>query len=619
MLGGRGREAAGGGAGGFHEGSGAGAAYLFDGATGTLLLTLYSPHPVAGGRFGTSVAVVNGNLLVGAPYDAPLGQPYGAAYLFDGTSGAPLQTFSYNDPQGLGGFGTKVAGVGSNVLVNLPRSVSTGGLVFLFNGATGALIHQFSMDVGAAYFGRTIAGWGDDVLIGDWQSVFMFSGPSWGLTRTYAATANGGIYVLAPDGSQLFTGHPYYAADTTPAIGAISVFDSATGGLLNTYISPVPARQENFGIALAPFTDFVAVGATGGTIPVPFDGFLEPRPGIVYLIETATGNMLQDLHSPNPEFGGLFGCALAAAGDNLWIGASAEVAGTTVRAGRVYRFGPVGHTLAVMPQAVPSTVESGGSVFLPTDYIDSQNHGGLVWSWTDHGAGGTFLPSASDRNPTYVAPLNTSPNPRVITLTVTGTCEWYWPWISASADVLVTVEGTGGAHTLSVTSAVTPTTTPSGGRASLSASYVDSENHTGLAWSWSDHGAGGTFLPSDSVPNPTYVAPLNTSPNPRQITLTVTGICEWYWPWVTASADVLLTVEGTSSGHTLSVTNSVTPSTTSPGGQVSLSASYEDSENHTGLAWSWSDHGGEGPSCPPPRCRTRATSPPPTRKPSPLA
>ncbi len=341
---------------------------------------------------------------------------------------------------------------------------------------------------------------------------------------------------MAPTATRLYTGNEGNSDAGVNFRGAVSVFDAPSGNLLDTWLGPHPVSREFLGVALAAFPDFLAVGAQGGLVPAPPDGQLAQGPGVVHLLDPNTGDLLQDLVSPQPgQFGGEFGWTLAASNELLWIGAPRETSGATVTAGRVYLFGPVGHTLSVLPQAVPSTVESGGSVFLPTDYDDSEHHTGLLWSWTDHGAGGTFTPSAFDRNPTYIAPVNTSPNPRVITLTVTGTCEWYFPWISASADVQVTVNGTGGGHTLSVTGDAIPTTTTSGGHVTLSATYVDSQDHTGLAWSWSDHGAGGTFLPSANVQDPTYLAPTNTSPNPLQVTLTVTGICEWYWPWVTAT------------------------------------------------------------------------------------
>jgi len=42
-----------------------GAAYLFDGSTGTLLKTFLNPTPAAGDLFGAAVAAAGDNILVG--------------------------------------------------------------------------------------------------------------------------------------------------------------------------------------------------------------------------------------------------------------------------------------------------------------------------------------------------------------------------------------------------------------------------------------------------------------------------------------------------------------------------------------------------------------------------
>ena len=64
----------------------AGSAYLFDGNTGNLLLTINNPTPAHNDRFGVSVATTpSGDLLVGANYDDTGATEAGSAYLFDGT------------------------------------------------------------------------------------------------------------------------------------------------------------------------------------------------------------------------------------------------------------------------------------------------------------------------------------------------------------------------------------------------------------------------------------------------------------------------------------------------------------------------------------------------------
>src|SRR5438132_24204 len=109
-------------------GSDAGAAYLFDGTTGVLLMSFREPNVAAGNQFGCSVAAVGGNVLVGAPHIADPG----AAYLFDGTTGTLLGAFSSPTPSGGDLFGYSVGAVGGNVLVGAPA-----GAAYLFEATTG--------------------------------------------------------------------------------------------------------------------------------------------------------------------------------------------------------------------------------------------------------------------------------------------------------------------------------------------------------------------------------------------------------------------------------------------------------------------------------------------------
>ena len=60
-----------------------GALYVFEGATGRLLLTIVNPTPEAEDYFGVPVMAVGQNLLVGAPSDDESAKDAGAVYLFE--------------------------------------------------------------------------------------------------------------------------------------------------------------------------------------------------------------------------------------------------------------------------------------------------------------------------------------------------------------------------------------------------------------------------------------------------------------------------------------------------------------------------------------------------------
>jgi hypothetical protein len=248
------------------------------------------------------------------------------------------------------------------------------------------------------------------------------------------------------------------------------------------------------------------------------------------------------------------------------------------------------HSLTLNAYAAPSTVASKGSTSLTVTATDSLGHTGLTYAWTDNGAGGTFS-STTVANPTYTAPGNGSSSSVTRTLTVTVTCVWLSPSISNRANVTVT-EGAGSSgHSVTVTASAGATTLASGGSTTLSATATDSASHTGLAYAWSDNGAGGTFS-STTVANPTYTAPGNSTAAAATRTLTVTVTCKWTSPWVSSTASV--TVAESTGAHAVTVTASASPTTIASGASTTLTAAATCNRGHTGIAYAWSDNGAGG-------------------------
>lgn len=83
-----------------------------------------------------------------------------------------------------------------------------------------------------------------------------------------------------------------------------------------------------------------------------------------------------------------------------------------------------------------------------------------------------------------------------------------------------------GSHELSVSADCAPSTVPSAGTTSCTATFSDSQGHGIASWSWSDGGTGGAFSPSAAVQNPTYTAPANTTGADILVHLTVTATCD---------------------------------------------------------------------------------------------
>ncbi len=117
----------------------AGSAYLFDGTTGNLLLTINNPTPVVGDFFGDVVAVTsNGDILIGADLDDTGATNAGSAYLFDGTTGNLLLTINNPTPAVDDRFGYSIATtINENILIGAYLDDTDGidaGIAYLFEG-----------------------------------------------------------------------------------------------------------------------------------------------------------------------------------------------------------------------------------------------------------------------------------------------------------------------------------------------------------------------------------------------------------------------------------------------------------------------------------------------------
>jgi len=152
------------------------AVYLFDSITGQLLQTLPSPDPADNSAtFGKAIAAVGNDILIGAPF-ADRGT--GAAYLFDGNTGSLIRKFSNPNPPDSNlytndGFGGSLAVTGSDILIGA-NSYESQGAVYRFNSTTGNPIETYlATDFGsvlgnvqpASSFGDNIAIAGDKVAI----------------------------------------------------------------------------------------------------------------------------------------------------------------------------------------------------------------------------------------------------------------------------------------------------------------------------------------------------------------------------------------------------------------------------------------------------------------------
>ena len=148
--------------------NGTGAAYIFDEATGTLLRTLVSPVPQTNEFFGGAVAWAGTNVVVGAPGNNVGATDSGAAYLFDGTTGALLHAFLNPVPVQYAFLGQAVAALGNDILVGGSYPDASPGTAYLFDAGSGMLVQTLVAPnpMPGDRFGFSLATAGTDFLVG---------------------------------------------------------------------------------------------------------------------------------------------------------------------------------------------------------------------------------------------------------------------------------------------------------------------------------------------------------------------------------------------------------------------------------------------------------------------
>jgi len=270
---------------------------------GTLLTTFQEPTGGEKARFGSSLAAVGNNVLIGAPRDSAKGDESGAAYLFDG-AGKLLTTFHDPAPSEADWFGYSVASAGNNVVISSLLKDEGGrdvGAAYVFD-QTGKLLSTITSPnpTGFDAFGQSIVGVGDNILIG---------ADRW---RDSSGAYDAGIaYLFSPDGK-----------------------------LLSTFENPTPAFGDHFGRSMAVVDDRIVIGAMG-------DSSKSYGSGAAYVFDL-DGDLLNTLHSPSGAVGDNFGASVAGVGlSEILVGANLAD-GSGKDAGAVYRYDLNGNLVGVI-------------------------------------------------------------------------------------------------------------------------------------------------------------------------------------------------------------------------------------------------------------------------------
>jgi hypothetical protein len=245
-----------------------------------LLQTLASPQETPSGCFGYSVAGIGDadgdslpDVAVGAVWeeDGPGLENAGRVYLFSGATGALLHSLVSPNPSEHGGFGRSVSGVGD---------VDGDGHADLLVGASGEGGGTDSLHAGRAYVFSGLMG----------QVVSTMGSPNQ-QTRGWFGYAASGVGDLNGDGSPEVAVSAYGESGDPGdrGAGAAYVFPGRNGEVLCTLTSSKPDSEGVFGWSLAAAGDVNGDGLADLVVGAPGEGLggLPEGAGRVYVIDVA--------------------------------------------------------------------------------------------------------------------------------------------------------------------------------------------------------------------------------------------------------------------------------------------------------------------------------------------
>jgi hypothetical protein len=334
-----------------------GQVYVYSGRSGARLRTISPPEPLApaptgfGGDFGGNLigpGDLNGDGI--GDFVATASGAFGgagAAYAFDGGTGALLYRVPNPDPVQLSSFGFGAAEVGDvngdgagDFQIGAPRfdegALADVGRSYIISGASGAVIHTLLNPEPAAgdRFGQADA---DNIAMGD-------------------ITGDGrpDIYV----DSFLADDPPSPASPPLPNAGKAHLFDGATGAYIRTLRDSAPEGNAQFGASNAAAGDLDGDGL--GDLLVSSRGGNNGR--VTVLGGPGLATVLKIFQDPDQQQAGeLFGTGLASPGDvngdrlpDYFISARAADVGGAVNTGLAYAFLSVAPAAVATPLPVPA-------------------------------------------------------------------------------------------------------------------------------------------------------------------------------------------------------------------------------------------------------------------------
>ncbi len=304
-------------------GGGAGAVYLFDLATRTELHRLLASDVSRLAQFGSSLAIENNTLAIGAPgANSALDEFNGATYIFDLATGTQVSKFSPEQLQLHDSYATSTALENGVVITGAPLTDAIGvdsGSVYQYNLSTATQTAQIIplSSLVDDHLGQSVAIQDRIIAVGasfndetgsNSGAVYMFSAglPSFTNHKITPADADPssqfGHAVAISDG--LLAAGAHVDNDNGPASGSAYVFEVDTGNQVSKLLPTDAGLFDFFGISIDIDAQTVAVGAPGGDANAS-------DTGAAYLFDALTGTQLAKLFAGDGQSDDRFGWSIA--------------------------------------------------------------------------------------------------------------------------------------------------------------------------------------------------------------------------------------------------------------------------------------------------------------------
>jgi hypothetical protein len=328
------------------RGEDAGAVYVIDTATDTIIHTLTASDGRPFDNFGNAVDADNGLAVIGSFRDNNDAFDSGSAYLFDIATGQELFKVTSNGPLN-DWFGFSVAVEGDRFAVGAlfeGLDSDTGhGAVYVYNTADASLAYKLlpQTTTSALRFGHALAMDSGRLFVGDIYGTPGSNRP--GLVFSYDASNGSALQTFARGGSSRFgtsidaEGDAVVIGDTgritfsDQRTGSAHVFDADTAELRFDLFPGDGRNFDNFGRT-------VSIDATRVLVGAPSHDSGAEASGAVYLHDRQTNLVLDRFEPRSPVSVGFFGEAAVLAPEGIYI---YEALDSTGRAGRVHRISPV--------------------------------------------------------------------------------------------------------------------------------------------------------------------------------------------------------------------------------------------------------------------------------------